>query len=205
MCPSKKSLNGSKVFWFFFSKKEQGPSLPNLPRFAHDNVMKKIGPTLCLFLLAAVPGHAAPAAPDTPTPASVVAAIQKDGAAQALGGLTDSDGFDTVTDGIAGADPAWVALVPAMAPGLDSDSGPAVTAALALALPQNAPLVLQAMDARYPALDPQRVCARPFMHDEVPDMKGYVRRTRAALRHVRDGALRAVRDQCLAVLGGVKR
>jgi hypothetical protein len=165
--------------------------------------MRKIGPILFLFpflpaVLVATPGRADP---DTPTPAGVASSIQANGAAQVLGGLTDSDRFDTVTDGLAGADPAWVALVPAMAPGLDSDSGPAVSAALALALPQDAPLILGVMDARYPALDPQRVCARPFMHDEVPDMKGYVRRTRAALRRVRDGSLRTIRDRCLAVLG----
>ncbi|GBQ26215.1 hypothetical protein ACLRDC_06165 [Gluconacetobacter sacchari] len=145
-----------------------------------------------------------PAGQGAPTPGSVAASIRADGAGPALGALADNDMFDTVTDGIAAADPAWLALVPAMAPGLDADSGPAVSAALALALPLNPRLVLPLLDPGTPALDPARVCARPFMHDEVPDMKGYVRRTRAALRQVREGGLRAVRDRCLAVMGRAK-
>ncbi|WP_342627492.1 hypothetical protein AAC691_15150 [Nguyenibacter vanlangensis] len=170
--------------------------------------MRKTGLRLALILpalMAASPGRAAPQrAPDTPTPARVAAAIAADGPQRALGRLADSDQFDTVTDGIAAADPAWLALVPGMAPGLDSDSGPAVAGALALALPQNARLVLQVLDARYAALDPRHVCARPFMRDAVPDVAGYVRRTRAALRRMRDRSLRAVRDQCLAALGPAK-
>ncbi|MBB2202136.1 hypothetical protein [Gluconacetobacter tumulisoli] len=165
--------------------------------------MRKFGPILCLALLAvpAAPGRAAGPASGDPTPAGVAAAIRADGAAQAVGNLNDSNDFDTVTAGIAAADPAWMALVPQMAPGLDSDSGPQVTTALALALPQDARLVLRTLDARYPALDPQSVCARPFGHDEVPDIKGYARRARAALRRVRDAGLRSVRDRCLSVLG----
>lgn len=173
--------------------------------------MTKSGLLLCLALptlLMLASAGGASAAPqvdhDAPTPAGVAAAIQKDGAARALGVLDDADRFDTVTDGIAAADPAWLALVPAMGPGLDSDSGSAVAAALALALPQQPRLVLPLLDAAIPALSPGRVCAHPFLHDEVPDLKGYVRRTRAALRGLRDGSLRAVRDQCLAVLGAAK-
>lgn len=169
--------------------------------------MRKSGLFPCLALPALLvlsPARAASAAQGAPTPASVAAAIQADGAAQALGALDDADTFDTVTDGIAAADPAWLALVPAMGPGLDSDSGPAVAAALALALPQKPRLVLPLLDAATPALDPARVCAHPFMHDEVPDLKGYVRRTRAALRGVRDEGLRGVRDRCLAALGTAK-
>ncbi|GBQ80373.1 hypothetical protein AA13595_0320 [Gluconacetobacter johannae DSM 13595] len=168
--------------------------------------MRKFGPILCLTLSAllaapAVPGWAAPPDSGDPTPVGVAAAIQAQGAAQAIGNLNDSNDFDTVTAGIAAADPAWMALVPQMAPGLDSDSGPQVTTALALALPQDARLVLRTLDARYPALDPQSVCARPFGHDEVPDIKGYARRARAALRRVRDSGLRSLRDRCLSVLG----
>lgn len=173
--------------------------------------MIKRGLLPCLVLpalLALSPAWAAlaaqPAASGAPTPASVAAAIQTDGAAQALGALDDADTFDTVTDGIAAADPAWLALVPAMGPGLDADSGAAVSAALALALPQKPRLVLPLLDPATPALDPARVCAHPFMRDEVPDLKGYIRRTRAALRRVRDDGLRAVRDRCLAAMGTAK-
>lgn len=133
------------------------------------------------------------------TPASVERSIRIKGPRRTIDDLVRRDLWETVTNHMDTGSPAWIALVPKLAPGSDAGSAEDLGLSLAFALPRNPAAVLAAIDPVDGAiLGVRRVCNRPFIEDTEP--RGYKARTLAALGGIHDGHLERRRVACLRVL-----
>lgn len=146
----------------------------------------------CAALAAACsPRTAATAETETAEPQALTAAhvadlIAADGAAHTVAALTgpaDPTGIQKVFDGMATGDPAWLALVPAIAPETDGEYAEGLNYALSQALVHNAAGVLALIPEHgsyyFVCADADHETARPLV---------------AAIT---ERSLRASRDRCL--------
>lgn len=149
------------------------------------------------------------AAPSTGvTPASVRAMVEANGDEAAFTTLTNEDlgsGWDTIMQGVASGDQAWLDIVPLLADAAAGDASGALQMSLSEALPANAPGVLALMPD--PVADIGSVCMNAAVeYAELPADElaaanaAYYGAAVAAVESVRDPALAATRTACLASL-----
>jgi hypothetical protein len=156
-----------------------------------------------LAILAAAVMVAAAAAP---SPAAIQAAIAQRGAKAVVADLRQQGEWQAVSHNIATGSPAWLALAPQLAPGVDAGPSEELGIDLATALPKNPTGVLQvAVEHNYTDGGPigiGRVCSAPFI--EPTGQQGYLTRAIRAVGQVTDPAVTSKKLTCLATLSRVE-
>lgn len=155
---------------------------------------------LLAALALAAPAGAKPRFAVRPTPAQIQASLAHYGARATVSALFEQGRWDYVSDRIGSGEAPYVALAARLAPGADGGMAEDLPIALALALPRNAPAVLQALASSGGGFDVAEVCDAPFIEDTVSDIPAYRSSAVAAVRRVADPKLLAVKAACLRAL-----
>lgn len=145
--------------------------------------MKIIIGLLLSFPLAAI------AATTTITPDYLQNSIAKNGATATVSSLNEKD-FGTLNDGITKADPAWLALVPELVPGMEGGNSDALVVSLARALSKNPGTVLKFVSAPEMSVwaGHGKICSMPFPDDDQIILARYYRQTEPALKKIGEPA-----------------
>lgn len=134
------------------------------------------------------------------TPASLSQQIDHLGAKAAANSMTDSQ-WEHFLEEVGNGKPAWIAVVPRLAPGTDAGNAESLGIGLAFALPKNPDAVLSAIDPKDGhVIGVTRVCSAPFIEGTMDDIPGYIHQATAALNSVTNPALAHIKARCLNTL-----
>jgi hypothetical protein len=146
------------------------------------------------------------AAAAAPSPAAIQVTIAQRGAKAVVAELLQRGQWETVSTNIATGSPAWLALAPQLAPGVDAGPSEELGIDLAYALPKNPTGVLHvAIEHNYTDGGPigiGRVCSAPFI--EPTSLQGYLTQAIRAVGQVTDPAVTSKKLTCLATLSRVE-
>ncbi|MFZ4071404.1 MAG: hypothetical protein ACOYJ6_15005 [Caulobacterales bacterium] len=141
------------------------------------------------------------------TPETVQALIAQHGAAAVAHGLATIGPAETgglwgqVETGVASGAEGWLALVPALTPGVDAGTAEGLKLAIQTALAANAPGVLKLIDATRPAGD---VCTIGLIEPTPEQLKAAKNAAVKAVTAVTDPARKQAKTDCLAELEKVR-
>jgi hypothetical protein len=158
---------------------------------------------LALALSAALAAPVASAARDVLDAGEIRAEIDRSGPQAVVQRLIDEGEWAVVQDAITRGDGAWVALVPALAPGTDGGVSEGLGIGLAYALPRNPAAVLRVLDlSESTSLGPSHICSAPFIEPSPAFLAQYRSVTLKALASVQDDSLAPAKSACLRALTG---
>ena len=162
---------------------------------------KTLNPTL---LAAGVIFAAASSVMAAPSAASIMADIERHGPARELSQLTHEAGeaagesqYDTVLAKVQQGQSDWLAVAARIYPATDAGNREMLLTGLSEAIQNNPAGVMRLVDTVFRIDD---ICANRLIEPSSAESESFLKKTRAALRTLQDGRLRARRDACLRLL-----